>query len=321
MAETSYPFDSGPGAVVNEAQWSDMARLWRGDGVIREYTVGGYRCLVDADGSGMHVFVYGGIAWIQGFYYENSARLTLPIAAADADDRIDRVTLRLDTSANSIKAHVTKGTPSGSPVAPALATGPVLWDIPLALVDVASTATNIDAPDLTDVRLYADIDAATLDGHDSTYFLAASGLTKAAVDALNVDADTLDGHDSAYFVPAGTSGVWNNTSLDFPWVDYAGRDVQYMLDSFGLVHLEGRAHCTGSGTQSFPTTLFTLPVGYRPRRVVAFLGLWDDDAGNLHTVEVAVFTNGDVTVQLADVASVTPASDLNVELSGMTFST
>jgi hypothetical protein len=246
VAETYFPFDAGPGATVTEAQWSKMARLWRKDGVIHDpdIAIAGYRCAVTADGSGMHVFVNGGIAWIQGFYYENSANLTLPIAAADSQDRIDRITLRLDTTANSIHAHVTKGTPSGSPVAPALAAGPILWDIPLALVAVDSTATNIDAPDITDVREYADIDAATLDGIDSTGFLQVGALadavpdaetfgqggvigvsadvaredhghampthTKDDHDALNIDADTLDGHDSTDFaVLDATIAAWH----------------------------------------------------------------------------------------------------------------
>jgi hypothetical protein len=152
MAETYFPFDAGAGSSVTEAQWSKMARLWRDDGVIPGLT---NELEVTANASGMQVFVNTGTGWLRGFYYENSASLTLPLDAASVSDRIDRIVLRLDTSGNTIHAHVTKGTPAGSPVAPALQAGPTLWDLPLATVFVDSAAVNIASGDVTDGRSFS----------------------------------------------------------------------------------------------------------------------------------------------------------------------
>lgn len=281
MAETYFPFDAGPGAGVTEAQWMKMAALWRGDGVIFGLL---NHCAVSGNGSGMHVFVATGVAWHHGFYYENTASITLPVAAADAQDRIDRVVLRLDTTANTITAKVIKGVAAGSPVEPALSAGPTLFDIPLASVAVAAGAVNIDVGDVTDERSWSrsgplamysagafqhmasalgvtatgtkivvtpsynsdldkltfsldlndgpgsGVDADTLDGHDSAYFLAAAALTKAAIDALNVDADTLDGHDSAYFLAAA---ALTKAAIDALNVD---ADTLDGIDSAGFVN-------------------------------------------------------------------------------------
>lgn len=135
-----------------EADWSKMARLWRPDGVIIGET---NELEVTANASGMQVFADTGQAWKLGFFYENTASVTIPIDAASAQDRIDRIVLRLDTTGNSIVLHVIKGTPAGSPAAPALQTGPTLFDVPLAQVFVDSAAVNIAAGDVTDERLYS----------------------------------------------------------------------------------------------------------------------------------------------------------------------
>lgn len=172
MAENAFPFDAGAGSSVREAQWSKMARLWRDDGVIPGLT---NELEVTANASGMHVFVDTGTAWQLGFYYENTASLTVDVDAASVQDRIDRIVVRLDTTANTMVVHVIKGTPAATPSEPPLLAGPVIWDLPLARVFVDSAAVTIGAPDLTDERQWSTIDADTLDGHDSTYFATAKG--------------------------------------------------------------------------------------------------------------------------------------------------
>lgn len=189
MAEHYFPFDAGAGSSITEDQWSKMARLWRNDGVIRGLS---NELHVTANGSGMQVFVDTGVAWQQGYYYDTDAAITVPIDAADPQARIDRVVLRLDTTANTIGVHVNRGTPGTTPVPAPTLTGPVLFDLPLAQVLVDIGAVVIASGKVTDERSYADINARTLEGNRASYFAAAAALTAAIAASVN-DGDAAGG--------------------------------------------------------------------------------------------------------------------------------
>lgn len=157
MTFTYFPFDSGAGQNVIEAQWGEMARLWLCTGVCRFN-----RSHIDlnlfevyADNSGLQVKVKSGTAWIEGFYVKSDAETIVTLATADATNpRIDRIILRLDRSANTISLTKLTGTPAGSPSAPALTQNSTTWEISLAKVTVAATDTLIAAGDVTDERTY-----------------------------------------------------------------------------------------------------------------------------------------------------------------------
>jgi hypothetical protein len=153
MAETYHPFDAGAGANIVEAQWRAMARHWvhGGSGVLatelnKLSTIG--------DSTGMQVKVDTGRAWVAGHFYENDAQRTLAIEAnSSGNPRIDRVVVRADFTANTITATIIKGTPAGSPTAPAITQSTSVWDIPLAQVAVANGAVTIAAGNVTDERM------------------------------------------------------------------------------------------------------------------------------------------------------------------------
>ncbi len=153
MTQTYFPFDSGAGASITEAQWYQMARKWLGSGVLPDELD---ELEVYADSSGMQVKVKSGQAWMEGHFYESDAEETLAIAAADASNpRIDRVVVRLDRVANTIALAVVTGTAAASPSAPALTQNSSTWELALAQVSVSAGATSIAAGDVTDERSYA----------------------------------------------------------------------------------------------------------------------------------------------------------------------
>jgi hypothetical protein len=151
VTQTSYPYDSGAGSVVLEAQWRAMARNWLATGVIdtrlNELEV------TQSTPPAMTVDVASGQAWIEGVFYENDAVVQLAISANGlGNPRIDTVVVRINFVANTWALAVVIGTPAVSPVAPTLEQDTSLWELPLADVAVANGATSIGTANLTDRR-------------------------------------------------------------------------------------------------------------------------------------------------------------------------
>lgn len=101
--------------------------------------------------------VASGEGWINGFWYQNTADLVKTLGAADpTNPRIDRIVLRLDTVTNfKISIEVLAGTPAASPSAPTLTQDASTWEISLAQVAVAASATSVSDVNITDEREYA----------------------------------------------------------------------------------------------------------------------------------------------------------------------
>jgi len=118
--------------------------------------------VVETDPVALAVRVNTGEAWIQGFWYQNTAYLTKSLAAADPDnDRIDRIVLRLDTVTNfKISIEVLTGTPAGSPTAPALTQTASTYEISLVQVLVGATETSVSDVEITDERTYSAVTGA-----------------------------------------------------------------------------------------------------------------------------------------------------------------
>lgn len=113
---------------------------------------------VIASGTNMKVTLRAGAAWINGYMYNNTADLELTIQTADAvNSRKDRVVLRLDHEKRDIRAYVKKGTPSSSPVAPALQRDADAYELAVAEVYVRNGVVVITQEAVTDVRLNKDL--------------------------------------------------------------------------------------------------------------------------------------------------------------------
>lgn len=161
MAQTAYPFDSGAGANVSQQQWWRMGQMLAPDGVLSALgggTAGELLCFGDA--SGMVAKVSPGQAWVKGVYFENDALYTTPaLGAAHASlDRIDLVVVRINWVAFTGTITILVGSPAVTPTPPTPSATPGnLYDLPLAQVRVRAQTTTILAGDVTDTRVFTDL--------------------------------------------------------------------------------------------------------------------------------------------------------------------
>lgn len=153
MADEAYPLP-GVTTMSTLAEWEAFFTPLGLDGVIR----GTGNELVGSLNSGARTAVVGtGAANIRGFHKPVTSATSTAIPAASAQNRVDRLVLRLDrtasAAANFIKPAVITGT-SGSTTPPALqATTSGLWDLPICRW---TSASNGALSGLTDERYWAD---------------------------------------------------------------------------------------------------------------------------------------------------------------------
>ncbi|MFI1467652.1 hypothetical protein [Streptomyces wuyuanensis] len=143
MAQDSWPSPAHNARAVTDTEYEKIAARFSGDGV---YGDPGDAAVVTA-GTGLSVDVRSGIyasvrghAWTSG-----TSTVNLAVAAnSSGSTRVDRVVLRLDRSAWTVRAVVKQGTPGGG--APALTqdagdTG--VFEVPLAAVTLQSGANSV----------------------------------------------------------------------------------------------------------------------------------------------------------------------------------
>lgn len=107
-------------------------------------------------GTGLAVSAAAGSAWINGYRYENTDDLNMPLATANGSNpRIDRVVVRMSMISRSIHLAVVTGTPAATPVAPALTRTSDVYELGIADVLIPAAATSIAANNITDTRLNA----------------------------------------------------------------------------------------------------------------------------------------------------------------------
>lgn len=149
-------FNSAPGdpRTYQAADFADYFGSVLSTGLLHTDNVPGMAVSVEA--GTLNTIVSTGKAIMDGHLYENTASLTLTHAIPEPDlDRIDRVVLRLDLSnaERSIKLRVLTGTPSATPVAPALTRSTFIYEISLAQILVRANTVQLLAGDLVDERL------------------------------------------------------------------------------------------------------------------------------------------------------------------------
>ncbi|MCX4606997.1 hypothetical protein [Streptomyces mirabilis] len=143
MAQDSWPSPAHNARAVTDTEYEKIAARFSGDGVYGEpgdtaVVVAGIGLSVDVR-SGVYASVRGH-AWTSG-----TSTVNLPVTAnSSGSTRVDRVVLRLDRSAWTVRAVVKPGTPGGG--APAITqdagdTG--VYEIPLATVTLVSGASTV----------------------------------------------------------------------------------------------------------------------------------------------------------------------------------
>lgn len=128
----------------------DLANYFKSFVTNGVYSVG-TNLAVAANGMGVKVGV--GKAFINGYFYDNTAELPLTIAVADgAQARIDRVVVRLDLTNRYVKCFVKTGAAAAVPTAPELTRNSTIYELALADIVVAAGATSIADSAITDKR-------------------------------------------------------------------------------------------------------------------------------------------------------------------------
>lgn len=110
--------------------------------------------LLVSPGIGLAVSIAAGSAWINGYRYENTNDLNMPLATADGSNpRIDRVVVRLSQITRNIQLAIVTGAPTSTPIAPELTRTSDVYELGIADVLVPSAATSISANNIIDTRL------------------------------------------------------------------------------------------------------------------------------------------------------------------------
>lgn len=130
----------------------------------------------------MSIQVLGGQGWIDGYWYENTDSLSIPIEVADGVlNRIDSIVLRLGFSERDMWLAIKKGTPANVPSPPALTRNADYYELQLAEISVPASSISITQAQITDTRMNANvcgwvtgvidqIDTTTLFNQFETYF-------------------------------------------------------------------------------------------------------------------------------------------------------
>lgn len=98
-----------------------------------------------------------GGAYVKGFHYLNDALNTLTVAAnASGNPRLDRIIIRIDWSAKTVRLAVLQGTAAATPTLPALTqVYGTTWEISLAYIWLANGFATIGNAEIHDERAFA----------------------------------------------------------------------------------------------------------------------------------------------------------------------
>ena len=130
----------------------------------------------------MQIGIEKGQAWINGYWYENTDVLYIPVDVADGVlNRIDSVVLRLGFSERNMWLAVKKGTPAVNPIAPEVTRTVDYYELQLATISIPASSIKITQAQITDTRMNQDVcgwvtgvveqlDTTTLFNQFETYF-------------------------------------------------------------------------------------------------------------------------------------------------------
>jgi hypothetical protein len=129
--DNAYPAPSNN--LEDLPQWESFFTGLSANGVVPTY---GSHFSPSISSPGRTVTIATGAAMIRGFFARGTTTTTTSVPAADTQNRIDRLVLRLDRSAVAaadwIKPHIITGTPAASPQIPAITTSTStsgVWDL------------------------------------------------------------------------------------------------------------------------------------------------------------------------------------------------
>lgn len=152
MAEKSSFFNSVSSDRKYKAEdWAAYFATFVSSGVVLKTNA---TLAVSANGGSMSVTLGTGSAIINGYRYENTAALLIPLPTAHASlNRYDAIMIRWNRSLRAINAYVVSSTAAPSPTAEAPARTADIHELCVAIVYVAAGVTSISQSAITDKRL------------------------------------------------------------------------------------------------------------------------------------------------------------------------
>ena len=106
----------------------------------------------------MQIGIERGQGWINGYWYENTDTLYMPVDVADGVlNRIDSVVLRLGFSERNMWLAVKKGTPAVNPIAPEVTRTADYYELQLATISIPASSIKITQAQITDTRMNQDV--------------------------------------------------------------------------------------------------------------------------------------------------------------------
>ncbi|MEW2575378.1 peptidoglycan-binding protein [Streptomyces syringium] len=291
MPEYFYPFDSGPGTTVTSAQWSHMTSMWQTDGV-RAPRAGEPDPLgASVTGQDMTITLAPGHATVQGHHYHSDAPQNVVVGPnTGTAPRIDRITVRLDRTAQRIQIAYLTGTPGAKPLPPTLSQGQDgIVDVPLARVIVAPQAGAIRPADVIDERVFALTQAV----------YANAGARQVAPEmpvpgkiAYLQDEQRLELRTESAWVPL-SPGPWNPLPLPHDVKAHGGSPSWRIVN--GEVHLSGSVE-RKDGRDFNPADswlLATLPQAAQPHYMRSFICATSRNDKANNSIRIDVTSNSD----------------------------
>lgn len=286
MADDAFPLP-GVSTISTITEWEDFFHPAYGSGVVPGI---GNELLPTLDATGRAAVLAPGKAIVRAFLKPISASTPTAIPAPDAQDRIDRLVLRLDRSAATgpafVQPVVITGTPSASPVTPGLTrTDTGIWDLPMAhWTSAASGALS----GLADERVF--LAGPVLIGTSKhSPVLTRPGLL-VETDTGKLRMSTRAGvWDTTVYQPPDT---WHTVSLKHGW---SGKlRVSYADPYRRMVHIASAGNL-GPGNHNNGVVIGTIPSGYRPKSTQQF-PVTSDDSTKRQNSHFAIRRNGDLLI-------------------------
>lgn len=114
--------------------------------------------VIQSTDTGMKVDVSPGMGWINGYWYENTSKLTLNIDVSDGVlNRIDSVVIRWGKAERKAWLAIAKGAPAATAVAAAVQRTADYYELKLAEIYVKAGTTKITQAEITDTRLDSNV--------------------------------------------------------------------------------------------------------------------------------------------------------------------
>lgn len=145
-------------APYSSAEWTDYWKKVFSSDAARGYIVPGYANSLRVYANSpvaLNVLLATGAAFVRGRAFENTVAATMTLDTADATNpRIDRIILRYSASAQTIVPAVLTGTPGATPSMPSLTQTAATYEVSIAYIWVAATATTIANTEIHDERIF-----------------------------------------------------------------------------------------------------------------------------------------------------------------------